>query len=71
MDLITQLVGSVGGLLLITWVLVMLLTPFVWTWLFLRAFRDLHRISESLHWIAHCTKSDSQMETARSRVVAN
>jgi hypothetical protein len=40
-------------------------------WLAVRACRDLHSISESLHWIAHCTKSDRQIEPAHSRQVAN
>jgi len=29
-------------------------------WKMFRAFRDLHRISESLHWIAHCTRAPEQ-----------
>ena len=48
MDPLTQLAGSFFGMLLIAWLAVMLCTPIVWTWLALRAFRDLHRIADAI-----------------------
>jgi len=39
--------------------------------LWFRLCRDLHRISESLHWIAHCTRAPEQPEQAARPHVAN
>jgi len=43
----------------------------VFVWLCIRALRDLHRISESLHWIAHCTRAPEQPVQAARPHVAN
>jgi len=43
----------------------------IFVWLWIRALRDLHRISESLHWISHCTRAPEQPVQAARPQVAN
>jgi hypothetical protein len=55
-----------GSLFAFGWILTIVVL-----WKMFRAFRDLHSISESLHWIAHCTRSQDQIEQAKVMHVAN
>lgn len=62
MDALTQLVGSFFGMLLVLALLIWLCTPLLWTWLLFRAFRDVHKMRESLEWIAYAQRKVAESE---------
>lgn len=71
MDALYQLGYSLGLVFGAALILGIVVWPIVWTWLVIRAFRDLHDIRESLHWIAHCTQApERSVDTPRRPVPA-
>jgi hypothetical protein len=65
MDMFGQLISPFLILLALVTITLAIYWP-IWTFLAARRVcRDLHSISESLHWIAHCTGSPEQKAMAR------
>lgn len=60
MDTTTQLLAPIAQILFYGGLLVIMVGLPLWIWMCFRFFRDVHSISESLHWMSHCTKPQDQ-----------